>query len=84
MNSHFLKTGEILSPEEVSKKERFYLPYLKVKEASALPVVVGVPIQTTLSIASSRNECDELLNIFDDKKYVLSCCNYVRIIIIIC
>lgn len=58
--------------------ERYFLPYLKVKGAdAAIPVVVGVPVKTTLSIASNKDECEELMRQFENKNYMVTCCHYV-------
>lgn len=75
-----MKTGDILSPESVGSMERYYLPYLKVKSADAnrsCPVVVGVPLKTTLSFTRNANEMKEYLDVFEKEHYILSCCSYV-------
>ena len=77
MTSHYLRTGEILSPERVSEMERFYLPYLTVKSKTPgrlSHIVVGVPLKTTLSCASSEEEMNQYLSLFDDENYVVSSC----------
>lgn len=78
MISHYLKTAEIMSPQQVASMERYFIPYLKAKGSEKrIPVVVGVPIQTTLSIASSKEDCDSFLQLFGDRDYVLSVCKHV-------
>lgn len=78
LTSHYLLTGELLSPEQVSDKERYFLPYLKVlKEKPVYPVVVGMPLQNTLSCADSKMKMNELLDLFGGDQYVMGCCSYV-------
>ena len=77
MTSHYLRTGEILSPERVSEMERFYLPYLTVKPENKKKLshlVVGVPLKTTLSCASSEEEMNQYLSLLDGENYVVSSC----------
>ena len=73
----------MLPPPEVAKMERFYLPYLKVKSPTfsgdlELPIVMGVPLETTLSASKTQVEMESYLDLFKNEKYVLSCCSYVR------
>ena len=69
-----------MSPDRVASKERYFLPYLKVKSQEAsIPVVVGVSVKTALSIAKSKEECEEMLQLFAKQNYVLSYCNYVHL-----
>jgi len=80
LTSHFLETGEVLSPQQVSEQERYYLPYLKVKkEKPTFPIVVGMPLRNTLSCATNKNDILFYLDLFNQEQYVLSCCSYVNI-----
>lgn len=78
MTSHYLKTGEIISPQQVASLERYFIPYLKPKGSEKrIPIVVGVPIQTTLSIAPKKEDCDSYFQLFADRPYILSICEHV-------
>ena len=58
------------------------MPYLRVKSddgAPIHPVVVGVPLKTTLSITKNASEMSEYLNIFEKEHYIVSCCSYVSL-----
>lgn len=72
----------VLPPESVASMERRFLPYLKVKGKDAeIPVVVGIPVKTTLSIATTKDDCDYMLKQFENKNYLLSFCSYVGFVI---
>ena len=76
--SHFLQTGTVLDPETVAAMERFYLPYLKVR-GDDTPVIMGIPLRTTLSCAKSLGEVWSYLDLFADRNYVISFCDYVSL-----
>ena len=69
----------MFSPQQVSEQERYFLPYLKVKkEKPTFPIVVGMPLQNTLSCTTTKEDMLFFLSLFDREQYVLSCCSYVR------
>ena len=73
-----MKTGKVLNPEKVASMERYYLPYLKVKgEDAMIPVVVGVPLKTVCSITQNKQDCNDLMKIFENQHYILTYCHYV-------
>ena len=76
--SHFLQTGTVLGPETVAAMERFYPPYLKVR-GDDIPVIMGIPLRTTLSCAKSLKEVRSYLDLFADRNYVISFCDYVSL-----
>ena len=41
-----------------------------------VPVVVGISVKTALSVAKDQNDCSALLQMFEDRNYVLSYCKY--------
>ena len=70
---HYLRTEEVLSPQVIAERERYYLPYLDVK-GNALPIVMGVSFVASLSGCESTEEIKKRLHFFEDEQYVMSDC----------
>lgn len=70
---HYLRTEEVLSPQVIAERERYYLPYLDVK-GNPLPIVMGVSFVASLSGCESTEEIKKRLHFFEDEQYVMSDC----------
>lgn len=70
---HYLRMEEVLSPQVIAERERYYLPYLDVK-GNVLPIVMGVSFVASLSGCESTEEIKKRLHFFEDEQYVMSDC----------